>query len=568
MGDPELHSDEKIILTTQNVFVKSIPFEAILTTKRIILIDRKKNLIPPKDILLATVREVEGGENAIRDQIITLSLITTTGETRQLVLTFSRTAGGGRKRERAEWLKALKDQTSPSIQQAIRKVVPTFEEEKAPRQKEPATPKLEITSRPAAKKEIEIAQPMKKIVETGSVLQKPVETPTMPAGSSFCNRCGNRLSPESAFCNRCGTKVPGPDAESPAGKPVVPQVSVDSPMPPAAVSAAERKESPVEMEIRSIEPLIDGSVPRTTEAPLIEPARSPEKTAERPAEKAAEPPAPEESSIAKAAQSIIDAAKAAQPEGTVPAPVPAQAPEPQPAVVPEQQHRNRSVFPAIFPKKDQLKPVPSGGSGSGRRRAVIMVAAAVVVILLLAGGAFIYWNFLKGTGSEGDGTASTTSVPTTLPTTVATPTPAHTTATPVATTVATPEPTPVVLIPETGVWVRVIYPGTFKGTVGTAAGPQEVRDTGDKFYSIPTSEGIVSAAVQKTDGSGDELLVEVYKNGNLVKSASTTVPKGIVELVVDLKPPKTTAIPTTAATTADTGASANATANATATSTL
>ena len=94
MDDPELHGDEQILMRTQGVHVKSISFEAILTNKRIILVDRLKGILPPKEIPLATIQSVESGENAIRDLVITLGVITKTGGTRQMVLTFSREGGG------------------------------------------------------------------------------------------------------------------------------------------------------------------------------------------------------------------------------------------------------------------------------------------------------------------------------------------------------------------------------------------------------------------------------------------------------------------------------------------
>ncbi len=124
MGDPELRGDENILVRTPGVYVKSIPFEGILTNKRIILIDRATNLLPPKEIPLVTVKEVEGGENAIRDQIIKLSVLTKTGETRQMILTFSRQTGGNRIKDRDTWLKTIKDNTSSSFEQVIRKVIP------------------------------------------------------------------------------------------------------------------------------------------------------------------------------------------------------------------------------------------------------------------------------------------------------------------------------------------------------------------------------------------------------------------------------------------------------------
>jgi len=62
MGDPELRSDEKILLRTPGVFVKSIAFEGYLTNKRIILIDRVKNLLPQKEIQPFTIKDIEPGE--------------------------------------------------------------------------------------------------------------------------------------------------------------------------------------------------------------------------------------------------------------------------------------------------------------------------------------------------------------------------------------------------------------------------------------------------------------------------------------------------------------------------
>ncbi len=124
MGDPELRSDESVLLRTQGIFVKSIPFEGILTNKRIILVDRATNIIPQKEISLVTLKDFQAGENAIRDQIITLSVMAKTGETRQMILTFSRQTGGNRIKDRDDWMRVLKENTSSSFEQVIRKVIP------------------------------------------------------------------------------------------------------------------------------------------------------------------------------------------------------------------------------------------------------------------------------------------------------------------------------------------------------------------------------------------------------------------------------------------------------------
>ena len=88
MGFPELGSDEPVILRAHNIKVKSVVFEAVLTNKRLILVDGKKGLIPPQEIFLETIRTVDGGENAIRDPILTFSIMSHGGTARQMILTF------------------------------------------------------------------------------------------------------------------------------------------------------------------------------------------------------------------------------------------------------------------------------------------------------------------------------------------------------------------------------------------------------------------------------------------------------------------------------------------------
>ena len=550
MADPDMHSDESIILKTPNVFVKSLPFEAILTNKRIILVDRKKDLIPAKDILLATVRDIEPGENAIRDQIINLSIITTTGETRQVVLTFSREAGGNRKRERDEWAKALKQHTSSSFQQAIRKVIPVFDQEPVPKSQGTPVPKIEIAGRLPVKKEIDAVQPLKKIVETSNAPPKPVETTSLPEGT-FCTTCGNRVPPGSLFCNRCGSKItpPGkePAAESlfhkapepPVIPPVVPEVppgveraTVQEPphLPTVTAAQLERKERPIEDVIRSIEPLIEGSVPRSEPAPLVQSMTA------SPGSVTPQKPGVEQITV---------------PEITTPPVMP-------PAILtPSPSPKKRSIFPQLFLKKDlPQQPAPAGApptppssqrskpSGS-RKKTYITIAVIVFCIIAIAGGGFVYMKYRGGTPPVQAPVETvpptimpTTPLPTTLPTT------------PPVVTPALPTTPPPPLVPPTGVWVKVSYPGGWKGSFGVPANLQQVTSTGDKFYQISAAEdGTVQVSVQKVDGSGNELVVDVYKNGVLVKSGSTTKPKGTVEYLADLKLPTPTVTPTVKRTT-------------------
>nr|WP_319375890.1 zinc-ribbon domain-containing protein [uncultured Methanoregula sp.] len=563
MAYPDLYNDESVLLNALNVKVKSVTFEAVLTTKRLILVDSKKHLIAPQEILLATLRNVESGENAIRDPTITLSLITNSGATRQMILTFFKASGGDRRRECDEWIRLLKQNISPTFQQTVHAShdIPPPEPapEFVPQPEAPPTPRIEITNAPQPKKKIEIARPIMKIVENPPSMPKPVETTSLPVGS-FCNRCGNRVPPESAFCNRCGTPVvrdpdqvppaePAPEAAAPVITPpvspppsAIPQLHVPIPPPVFGSAAGERKERPIEQVIHSIEPLIEDSVPRTEPAPLIQRPVSTLVTPAQPAEPAPEPAAHAEPAPAPDSGNV---------QWPVITPAGGEAPAPAPAV-PE--------TPAPVPP-----PAPPARKASGRKK-VIAIALAAIIILAIIGSAILFMNPQGTTPATATPTTATT-IPTTAPAVTATATPTETVAViaPVATPMQTTTTAAQQVIPSSGVWIRIIYPGIYSATFGTPGAESTRTDTGDHVYQVFTSTGIVVASVQKVDASGQEIQVEVYKDGNQVAKKSTTAPKGIVEIQADLKPTPTptTLTPVPVTTTATISAGANATANST-----
>ena len=282
MGDPELRSDESVLLRTQGIFVKSIPFEGMLTNKRIILIDRATNLLPQKEIPLVTLKDFQAGENAIRDQIITLSVLAKTGETRQMILTFSRQTGGNRIKERDDWMRVLKENTSSSFEQVIRKVMPGVGQ--SPKKTTRASPpRIEIVSSPvshnvpaaektAVKKEEENIASIKKIIKTSpapsssSSAVKEFEA-SSPAFGTYCSRCGNRVPDVSKFCNRCGSQivVPGNLAESTKPKSAVLQ--------PAVTEPEERTIPPIDTDIPTKEPL---TIPSLASVPSKTPGAVPQ----------------------------------------------------------------------------------------------------------------------------------------------------------------------------------------------------------------------------------------------------------------------------------------------------
>ncbi len=263
---------------------------------------------------------------------------------------------------------------------------------------------------------------------------------------------------------------------------------------PAAVPGpGDPKGWTIEQFIHSIEPRIEEPVPRTEAAPAV--------------------PEPE------------PVPPAAPPMETTPAAdgIPVFGEEPVPAA------------PAVPP----LPPVPA--APRKKRSGILVAAVFIIVILVVAAGGFIVMKNLQKT-------PVVPPVATPLPTTVTTvPTPEPTPVpTPVVTVAVTTIPvpqTPQVLIPQTGVWVEITYDRNYTGWVGTPNTQQDVTDTGDHFYNIPTAYGTVAASIQKTDGSGDELKVIVYDDGKMVKTVSTTAPSGIIDLQLSLATPTPTPTP-------------------------
>lgn len=200
MDDRGKKSDEQAYITTPDVVVKSVSFEATLTDRRIILVDRKDDRIPPKEIVLDTVRHAEPGENAIRDPILTL-WIAAGGETRQMILTFPQRKGATRKHERDEWASLLRDLIVPPARKAPVRPAPSAAESRkriieyaAPEEEAPPQETIRFRDEPRAR-----AAP--------APASRDDRDPEPQPYGTFCSKCGNRLASGSQFCNRCGAKA-------------------------------------------------------------------------------------------------------------------------------------------------------------------------------------------------------------------------------------------------------------------------------------------------------------------------------------------------------------------------
>jgi hypothetical protein len=181
--------------------------------------------------------------------------------------------------------------------------------------------------------------------------------------------------------------------------------------------------------------------------------------------------------------------------------------------------------PPLTPRK----PRDAGGS---KNRTVIAAAVIVVILVALAAGAYLLYPTLLGKGAPASP--------------VVTPVPTATAATPAPTTVATaritpqatastPVPTPQVLVPQTGVWIKVTYDGRFSGTAGAPGRYRDIADAGDHIYQLSVKDEMVYATIQKQDNTGSRLTVAIYQNGAMIRTGTTTAPKGTVSLTADLR---------------------------------
>lgn len=261
MDDPELYGNERILIRTANVHVKSISFEAILTNKRIIFINRAKNILSQKEIPLVTVQNVEAGENAIRDTLITLTVVTNSRERKQMVLTFSRESGGNRAKERNEWIQLINENITPSFEQVVRTVNPGID----PAEKVgPVPPKKIMISRsplpptpvtryepPTKPQPVKSETPLSWQAPAPSAAHVPVPkpSPSITLGT-YCSKCGAKVPENSGFCDKCGSRIIVLGA--------VHQVPIAIPTSPATVQTV-KEERPIDLKIPSVEPPIERS---------------------------------------------------------------------------------------------------------------------------------------------------------------------------------------------------------------------------------------------------------------------------------------------------------------------
>jgi hypothetical protein len=424
---------------------------------------------------------------------LNLAVIGKTGEVRQMILTFSRDAGGNRLNERDEWVRYIREYTSSSFEQVIRKVIPGSE---------PKHTQRDSANDPSASP------------------QAPVPAKPEIVLGTFCTKCGNQVSDGSEFCNQCGARIITADAEPPVYARLQP-----APVP----AAAGKKERPIDREIQTIEPLTEKSSLKIPRDPLRAVPTPPVKTT-----------APVETTPSEAP--VKDAS--APFEGIMDIDLPA-----QPAVEPASgatiagkpaKPSARRFIPRLFSPKD-LPPTPlvpesmptappamPRAPKKSRHGKMAYVAIAIIVIIIIGVAAVMVLPKI-GSGSSGISPAET---PAATGTTTGTGT--HSPTTGPAVTIVQAEPTSVA-IPATGISVYVNYIGGWKGIYGETDDLQQVTNSGERVYTIDNANGTIQASFWKLDGSSHEITVAIYKNGQELTKGVTSARYGKVTLSADAK---------------------------------
>jgi len=173
---------------------------------------------------------------------------------------------------------------------------------------------------------------------------------------------------------------------------------------------------------------------------------------------------------------------------------------------------------------------PPPPASPDKPKLIVLTAIIIIIILAIVGGVYMYSTMSGGTPVEP--APLITPAMTSAATTIQTPA-VQQTSSPQITVVPTAQTT--LMIPEKGVWVRIYYIGNFTGRVGTSGDIKQVNASGEHFYQLPITEGFVEASVQKQDGSGNVLTIEVYQNGKMVARSSKATPGATVDLRIELK---------------------------------
>ncbi len=516
MGDPYLSKDESLILSTQNIRIDGKSLDLMLTSRRLILIDNSVNPFHLRTIPLDSIITVIAGMDVKGEPVFTLSHMDPSGSgaPQPMDFIFVRQKGKSRSKECNEWAATLNIHAAGARNGALSSGTLPYD------------PVKTIQPRMSATYMIETFSPRKPVME------------------AYPERTGPETTPVPVKFPVAGGILSGIEESAPL-KNVEMVEPFDSPwlLPPEPEKMnVPNKEEPVSPpEVLAIEADEKSEISDREEpvSPPQEIATGPNDTIEITDKEEPVSPPQEIATVTNETPTITDAAQAwadAVRTATTPSPV-------IPVIITTTTHtdgrnidENSNAEPVNKTVEEPLteinKDVCSGdhelvGSPAPNADSVpaaitppvpiipkstyrtIQNAAIIIVILVVVGVVAIGSFNLLNSGQ---------------------------TPPPVVVPIVTVQPTPTsvpTLVPADGVWVRIEYPGTFIGEVGNPEIMHPAYGSGVRIYKILWSDRPVHAFAQKQENTGDTLTIEIYNNGNLIKSSSTRAPKGSVDILID-----------------------------------
>lgn len=575
MSGPYLESGESIVLTTDRVSLDKVTWEAMLTTRQLILTDSENARFAPRVILLTGVSTVRSGMAGTGEPVIIIThRQPDEDDVQTTVLLFVQEPQESRKHDRDSWVKKLielsvssraehrSDKTAPAgtgLRPSVRRwVAPDI-----------ARPRMENFPAPEPPRETEITidepEPIHvpKIYPAMKEPGEPEDDRTEPAGTErYENRANGQEQPT--------VETPAPEIpvnpKSPDAKTHTPPESLSAsiraavrsltgqqdPVPPATSdneTHPEEEVSPSDTSVRRTsllpETIIESPVTGPREQPELPPPPDPvvilpafDEIYSGVRRSSAIPEPPQEPVSGGGDPDIPPVAETDEerdPEVTGDIPdriqdeVVVEPPEKEadPVAAARSEEPKAPAVPAQKPK------APPPGAREGVRPIIIAGSAAALILLLIAA---ILFMPPSGVPLEGDEPVTTTP-PTTMPVTTLTKAPA---VTPPA-------------VPQEGVFVRITSPAYYAGEAGNPGYLQQFSGSGEKLVRMLRNDGLVQVSVKKQDYTIEVLLVEIYRNGTLVTARSTTAPGGSVVLLIDPATGNPPGIPT-AGTTSPAGA--------------
>ncbi len=576
MGSPYLNSGETIILTTNRVSADTVPYDVMLTTERIFLIDNRNARFEPWIIPLNAILSVQGGKTPAQDPAIMLLFRTGVvgrGSRQPLNLIFSQDPNENRKPERDDWVRSL---IQLSISQHERELVTET----------PVIPEVtgETGLRPMVRHGValEMVRPLSNMVDR-QMAPAPVavipdevegggEIPARAAAITPVNKenIAPEPVPEEPATDLTPVRGTPPPMPVPPARVIIPQIIEEllppvkkTPAPlegqepaPAAGFDSEALFRAIPTAVRSMTvteepgplPLpVEETITTPESVPVVE--TTPEQAASVPLPAAAEPR--EVAEIIRAlhtgavkpvtTESSDTAEPDTEPEPGIPQEDIREVPESQGTLaIPENmmqesvgQTTPEAAFkrePAVADAPPVRHPLPPAREIRPLRTTLAYAAVLLIIIALVAAGAVLLLP-------QGPGQTDNPVTPTPTRGQVTTPPPETVQPTPISpatTRITTPVTSlPASPVPQKGVWVRVNSTAYYFGEAGNPELMQKVSGTGDNFYKVLRSDHLVQVSVQKQDNSGALLAVAIYRDGTLIGTRSVTAPMGTIDLLID-----------------------------------